>query len=209
MNSFLKLPKPLQCLLATVIFLAGNLLIPCSAYSQSNLERINFNDQRYRNQLDEVRRKFGGDSKELRLLFEKMKEADSLNLLIVSEIIAKSGWLKGEDGRILFMVIQHSELDTQKKYLPMVRKAVYDGLLKPGNLALLEDRIALREGRKQIYGSQISWNLKTNQYFVLPLADPDQVDQRRAAVGLEPLAAYIKDCCGLLWNLEEYKKQNP
>lgn len=209
MNSFLKLPPPLHLLLSGVIFLAGNLLITCSAYSQSNLDSINFNDQRYRNQLDEVRRNSGGDSKELRLLFEKMKEADSINLLKVSEIIAKFGWLKAENGRILFMVIQHSDLDTQKKYLPIVRKAVSDGILKPGNLALLEDRIALREGRKQIYGSQISWNLKTNQYFVLPLADPDQVDQRRAAVGLKPLAAYIKDCCGLLWSLEEYKRLNP
>lgn len=46
--------------------------------------------------------------------------------------------------------------------------------------------MALGEGRKQTYGSQIGFDESTNKYYVLPLEDPDRVDQRRASVGLRP-----------------------
>jgi hypothetical protein len=42
----------------------------------------------------------------------------------------------------------------------------------------------------------------------LPLEDPDNVDKRRAAVGLEPLADYVKSW-DIEWNVEAYKKQLP
>lgn len=44
--------------------------------------------------------------------------------------------------------------------------------------------------------------------FVLPLEDPDNVDKRRAEVGLGPLADYVKQW-NIVWDVEEYKKQLP
>jgi len=41
-----------------------------------------------------------------------------------------------------------------KKYLPVVESAVKEGKTLASNLAVLKDRITLREGGKQIYGSQ-------------------------------------------------------
>lgn len=90
----------------------------------------------------------------------------------------------------------------------MMREAVKNKKAEPNALALLEDRVALGEGRRQIYGSQIGRDEQTQKHYVLPLEDPDNVDQRRAEVGLEPLADYVKSW-DIVWNVEEYKEQLP
>jgi len=123
------------------------------------------------------------------------------------------GWL-GSDiiGRLgnstLFYVIQHSDLKTQEKYLPMMREAAQKGNASPNNLAYLEDRVALRQGKKQIYGSQMGRDEETGEYYVRPLEDPDNVDKRRKEVGLGKLQDYISHY-GITWNPEEYKKKLP
>lgn len=90
----------------------------------------------------------------------------------------------------------------------MMRNAVNNGKAKAGNLALLEDRIALKQGKEQLYGSQVSWNLASGEYYVLPLADPDNVDKRRAMVGLQPLADYLSNW-QMKWDVKQYKKDLP
>jgi hypothetical protein len=131
-------------------------------------------------------------------LFKKMAVVDSVNLRKVDSLINKYGWLGpdqvGSDGdATIFAVIQHSNLKTQERYLPLMREAVREGKAKANHLALLEDRVALGEGRKQIYGSQLSFP----GYAVLPVENPDSVDIRRASVGLEPLGVYLKECCNI------------
>lgn len=175
---------------------------------------VDENDQKFRNQLEDVQAKYGGDSKEMKELNIQMKKADSLNLIIVESVLSKYGWLSVNDvgsqgNTTLFMVIQHSDIKTQEKYLPLMREAVKNNKANAHSLALLEDRVALLQGKKQIYGSQVSWNMKTNIYFVAPLEDPDSVDKRRAEVGLGLLADYIKECCDLIWNVEQYKTDLP
>lgn len=167
-------------------------------------------DQQYRNQIDEIQNRYGGDSKEMKLLFSNMKETDSADLVQIDTIIKKYGWLGyntiGEQANTtIFMVIQHSDLSVQLKYLPLLREAVKIGNAKARHLALLEDREALRQGKKQIYGSQMVWNMKTNTSYIAPLEDPANVDKRRVAVGLQPLSEYLASQ-GIKWNLEQYKK---
>ena len=128
-------------------------------------------------------------------------------------ILDKYGWLGaeviGEKGNgTLFKVIQHSNQATQEKYLPMMRESVKNGKAWSGNLALLEDRVALGQGKRQIYGSHIGFDNECNLKFLLPLEDPDNVDMRRASVGLGPLADY-SNLWGIKWDKEEYKKDLP
>ena len=47
-----------------------------------------------------------------------------------------------------------------------------------------------------------------NKYLVLPLNDPDNVDKRRAEVGLSSLAEYLNHW-NIKWDVEEYKKELP
>jgi hypothetical protein len=170
-------------------------------------------DQAGRRRMAEVERTHGRESPEMRKLWEEIDATDSANLAHVEAILARYGWLGPEQvgakaSAALFFVIQHADLPSQRKYLPMIREAAKTGRAQPSALALLEDRVALREGRLQTYGSQIGFSEETNSHYVLPMADPDKVDERRAAVGLPPLADYVKQW-KIVWDVEAYKRQLP
>lgn len=176
------------------------------------LDTVMMTDQKPRMQIDEIEKKYGRDSKEMREHWALIQKHDSINLIKVTSILDKHGWLGAdvigtEGNQALFLVIQHADLETQQKYLPMMQAAVKNGKASPSSLALLEDRIALRTGKKQIYGSQIGMDEEGKPY-VMPLEDPDNVDKRRAEVGLRPLADYVSRF-QVTWNPEDYKKQLP
>lgn len=168
------------------------------------LDSIFVTDQQYRNMTSVTESKYGRESKEMQELWQKIGFQDSINTLHVSRILDTKGWLSpkevGERGAsALFLVVQHANLTVQQKYLPVLREAVKTGKAKGGNLALLEDRVALREGRKQIYGSQISRDRETGVFKISPIEDPLHVDERRKSVGLSPLKEYVMHC-GLTWD---------
>ena len=177
------------------------------------LRKVYAEDQKYRQQLGQVEQQYGRESKEMQAHWELINKTDSVNLIKVKDVLDEYGWL-GHDlvGRpannALFLVIQHADLESQKTYLPMLREAVKRGDAAAPDLALLEDRVALRQGEKQIYGSQIERDPETGEYYVSPLIDPDNVDQRRAEVGLGPIQDYISNW-GLTWDAEAYKQQLP
>jgi hypothetical protein len=56
--------------------------------------------------------------------------------------------------------------------------------LKPDLVALLEDRILVRKGLPQRYGTQL--HKVEEKLVVYPIEDPEHVDDRRAAVGFFP-----------------------
>lgn len=178
---------------------------------QTELLTILDEDQKYRMQMNETQKKFGQDSKEMKDLWKITNQKDSINLLKVKKILDEKGWVSkdkvgAQANNALFLVIQHSDLETQKKYLPMMKEAVTKGNANPSSLALLIDRIEIREGRKQIYGSQIGTNPNTKTQYVLPLIDPDNVDKRRTDVGLGSISDYIKNW-NLTWDVEKYKSE--
>ncbi len=159
----------------------------------AKLEKIYTEDQKYRKQLNGIKEKYGWKSDEMQTHWKIIHEKDSLNLIEIKKILDTKGWLgKSVIGRqgnsTLFLVIQHSDIETQLKYLPMMRNAVKKGNARPSSLALLEDRVALRQGKRQVYGSQIHTDKKTQEDYVAPLIDPENVDKRRAEVGLGKLA---------------------
>ncbi len=168
-------------------------------------------DQKYREQVDSVTQKFGYKSGELASLWKKMKNADSVNNVKLKTILRKYGWLGpkevgNEANDVIFMVIQHSDLETQHKYAPLMRQAVQNNNGSASNLAYLEDRIATREDRMQLYGTQL--RCLGDKCELQLLADPDNVDKRRRQVGLGPLADYLKDY-DLVWDVAAYKKEHP
>lgn len=179
----------------------------------AQLDSIMYDDQYYRLQIQDVEKKYGAKSKEMDDLWKTISRLDSINLIKVTSILDAKGWLGpevvGEDGSTtLFLVIQHSDLAIQEKYLPLMREAVKNGKARGSSLALLEDRVALRQGKKQIYGSQIGRDPETMIFYVSPMIDPDNVDQRRAEVGLQPLADYVRRW-NIIWDVEQYKNDLP
>jgi hypothetical protein len=179
----------------------------------AKLDSIRDEDQKYRMQMDGIASKYGWESKQMQNLWKVANKADSINLIKVKSILDQYGWLGPdvvgyEGSTTLFLVIQHSDQQTQEKYLPGMREAVKNKKAQPSSLALLEDRVALGQGKKQIYGSQIGRNPSTNKEYVLPLEDPDNVDKRRAEVGLQPLNEYVQ-MWNIKWDVEEYKRNLP
>ena len=161
------------------------------------LDTIFYEDQHNRNKIPEMESKYGSQSKEYLKLLESINEKDSLNLIQVKSILNSYGWLGtdvvGERGNsTLFLVIQHADLKTQEKYLPMMQKAVKMGNARASDLALLEDRVALLNGKKQIYGSQVIQDSITGKNKFAPIEDPINVNKRRLSVGLEPIEVYGK-----------------
>ncbi len=174
---------------------------------KTELETILKADQHGRVMIDSVQKKFGIESKELLALMESIALNDSINLKKVSSIITRYGWpgksLAGDNGnRAAFLVIQHAELVAQKKYLPLLKESVTKGESKANHLAFLEDRILMREGKPQVYGTQIISDTATGKWKIYPIEDEKNVDERRSKIGLKPLAEYVKQF-GI-----EYKKEN-
>lgn len=210
-----------KLLLAAIVLLIANL---ASVQAQNKtsvdksvvalLDTIYQEDQKHRLQIAEILKKSRTDADNIELvaLLKIMNEKDSINLIKVEDILSKYGWLGadaiGDQGnKTLFLVIQHSNLKTQLKYLPMMQEAVSCGKIKKKDFALLEDRIAVRQGARQVYGSQIYKDYNTGESYVYPLVEPEKVNARRAEVGLEPIEDYLMQAVGIAWDVEKHKEQ--
>jgi hypothetical protein len=182
---------------------------------RQELLEISKNDQEFRKKRNIVIKEQGIDAKAVDSLTKLMLAMDSVNLVRIVAFLNKYGWQSpdqvGRDASTTqFLVIQHADLQTQIKYLPMIRKAVSDGYEFPDNLALLEDRMALRQGKKQLYGTQLILDPETNKYIILPVEDPDNLNKRRKETGMAHLDAYLKMADSKLkWDPEQHKKDLP
>jgi hypothetical protein len=74
--------------------------------------------------------------------------------------------------------------------LPLLTAAVEAGEADPAQLAMLRDRILVNEGRPQLYGTQIA-GVTDGAPVPWPVADPDGMEARRAAVGLAPFVVHV------------------
>lgn len=161
---------------------------------------------------DSIMKIHGDESKEFLEQQNIYKKNHAINEKKISAILDKSGWPKkeiiGERGnRTICNVIQHAENDIRIKYLPMMKQAVLDKKLNPQLLVRAEDRIATETGELQIYGGQMKFYPETKSFNVWPVLDPVNIDQRRAAIGLGPIAEYLKNRFDFEWNLEEQIKR--
>lgn len=153
------------------------------------LENACVSDQEIRRQLIESE---GNDTLFMDYL-GKMSMIDKSNQLAVLPILEKYGWLpiekigeKASDG--MFYVLQHTvDLDLFRKYLPYIKVLANKGGTKAWYAALIEDRLLMHEGKRQIYGSQVVKRSHRYQgrYFVWPLQCPDKVNELRKEVGLK------------------------
>lgn len=130
--------------------------------------------------------------------WDKQNEIDSLNIIEVEKIIKKYGYpgknLVGSDcSETAFMVIQHASLGMQEKYLPIIKEAATKRQIRKSSCALLIDRINMRKGIPQIYGTQLEFDKVSGKYKLYPVENIKNVDDRRKKVGLDTLREYLKD----------------
>ena len=162
---------------------------------------------------DSLMKIYGAESKEVQTQQEIYEKNHIVNERKVRTILDKYGWptreMIGEQGNwTICNVIQHSDNEIRIKYLPMMRKAVKDKKLEPRFLVRAEDRIATEKGELQIYGGQMKYYPETKGFNVWPVYDPVNIDKRRAEIGLEPIAEFLKNRFDFEWNLEEQIKRS-
>ena len=181
---------------------------------EDTLNKVYTDDQSGRLAIDSLEKRYGRDSRQMDSLWEAMEKKDSLNLIIVEEILGRRGWPGPDEvgeraSMAVFLVIQHSDSLTQATYLPMMRAAVQQGAARAEDLALLEDRILTEQRKPQIYGSQVKMDSAGKASF-FPIFDEINVNRRRATVGLGPLEDYAR-YFGIDYHLPapDKKKSNP
>lgn len=155
-----------------------------------------------------IKNEFGEGSEEFKRLKQTVQERDSVNLKIVTDVLDTYGWLgRGTVGFIgnytLALIIQQAGLGVQEKYLPVVMSAFQSKDIEAYDYAMIYDRVTLRRGQPQLYGSvMVSIG---NKNYVAPITDVDNVDKRRASLGLSSMNGYLKNC-GMKWDVNKYKK---
>jgi hypothetical protein len=174
-----------------------------SIYQADQAPRFKFLEARQKNEAPE----------RIDSLRKEMLQHDQENLAKCITILEKHGWqgpqkVGMQGSQALFLVVQHADLHTQKKYLPMIRKAEQNGEILSSNLAILEDRINMREGNPQQYGSQAFTDKQSGKLYFYPIADLNHLEERRKRMGLIPMAEYAK-LMNLEWSPEQYKKMLP
>jgi len=162
----------------------------------AELEEMQKTDQLHRSEVIELERKRGENSPQVSEAWSKQNAIDAQNIRRLEEILTQHGWpgskqFGGKAANAAFLILQHSDLSYQKRYLPLARDAAAKGDMPPSSLALLEDRVRLRERQKQIYGSQVTKNA-ADEWEPLPLDDEAKVDALRARVGLPPIFDCLK-----------------
>lgn len=78
-----------------------------------------------------------------------------------------------------------------KRYAPMVYEALQRGDLPKPEFARFDDRLRMRYGQPQRYGTQVDTDEKGITTF-WKIEDEANVDKRRAEYGYESLAEYAK-----------------
>lgn len=149
-------------------------------------------DQRNRKKMKEAKNVGGSESDEYKRTLRMINFADSLNLIQVENILKKYGWLSrnevGKTGnKALWLVLQHASLGIQEKYFEVMKTAVQKGKASKTDLAYLEDRILMRQNRKQLYGTQYKLDEATGEMKLWDIEDPDNLNKRRESVGMGPM----------------------
>lgn len=121
-------------------------------------------------------------------LAKRSIKTDSCNLDKVSRILSETGYpRKSQVGEFaaqaVWLVIQHSDIDHLKQFLPQLEEACRQGDIAPALIATTKDRIDVREGRPQKYGTQRDGSGK-----LCPLLDASRVNEWRQEVGLPQIA---------------------
>jgi hypothetical protein len=125
----------------------------------------------------------------------EMEAIHRANAARLVEIVATHGWpgrsLVGvEAASAAWRILQHAigEPAVMRRLAPLVGAAAARGEADPAEVAMLEDRIRVSEGRLQRYGTQYDWDeTLTAMVPMVGVEDPDNVDDRRTAVGLPPM----------------------
>ena len=156
-------------------------------------------DQVFRNKSTELSNKgFERFSPEMQQVFKNGQRADSSNMVILKILFKDYGFLGfeevGKQGSSNFwLMMQHCDKDPkfQEEVLSEMKKHIERKNADPSNYAYLIDRVNVNTGKPQVYGTQMRLNKDQTSYEPKPVIDSENLNKRRAEVGLGAIEEYI------------------
>lgn len=128
----------------------------------------------------------------------EMKAVDRRNAAWLRKTLAKTGWIDAQRFGVnaaddAWILAVHSEdLPLMLAALEGIRTDVRRHRLPDGeNYANLYDRLQMRLGRRQRYGTQIIQDAE-GRFLLFPMEDREKVDRHRAELRMEPLAESLE-----------------
>lgn len=121
---------------------------------------------------------------------------DSARTSRLRSIIEEYGWpdsvrVGSEASKAAFLILQHSPVhEFQQEMLPTIEDLAEKGAIPRDEAALLVDRVLVREGRPQRYGTQFS--LVDGRLVMDSVVDPSGLNERRRQMGLPTMDEYVQ-----------------
>jgi Family of unknown function (DUF6624) len=174
------------------LFIRREMRHPCSMNSRlcDELVAMDRQDQQVRDDL-------AADGSLYQGYHPRMASVHTTNALRLQAILAETGWpterIVGNVGaEAAWRIAQHAigHPDFQRSCLRYLEEAARDGQVPAWQPAMLDDRIRMFEGRPQIYGTRLEPDEQGNMRPYV-IDDPEGVEDRRRAVGLEPLVGRL------------------
>ncbi len=134
------------------------------------------------------------------------------NTTIIEDYFRRYGYLGydqvGKDGSNQFwLMIQHSDHDPafQKRVLLAMKKEVQKKNANAQNYAYLFDRVQVNAGKKQMFGTQVDYLVKTTGRAIpkIGLIDSTNVDRLRKEHFLPPLNEYLNTMTDLHYQMNK------
>jgi hypothetical protein len=130
----------------------------------------------------------GIDSPNAGPYIKQMMDIDADNQRKMKVILDKYGWI--EQSRIgpkaaeaFFYIIQHADTTLMIKWFPEFKRLSDIGEANKVQCAMMEDRLLMWRGKKQIYGSQAGVFRDDKKMAIWPIEDPKTVNERRKKIG--------------------------
>lgn len=147
----------------------------------------------------------------LMLLQGQTQAIDKENQILVASVLKKGlpEGLSSQSYKAIWLIVDHADLKFQKKYLPIMEEAVRKELISAGDYAVLTDRIRMREGKPQKYGTQ-SYTVTVDGrqvIYIWPVEDAKRLNELRSEIGAGDIETYIQVLkatagCDVIYNPE-------
>lgn len=131
-----------------------------------------------------------------RVVTAHLAEIDCSNTRWLQAQVREHGWFDisrygTEADEAAWLIVQHADRTPafQGEMLPLLEERAATGESSPRQVAYLWDRVAVKEGRPQRYGTQ----MQCEGGEIVPiggLEDPARVEERRAALGMQAFVSY-------------------
>ena len=133
--------------------------------------------------------KYNNDS-----LLPIMQNIDSQNQHFLIGLLQKNHTppISNEAMDMLFTLIAHCDLSTQETFLPVLDNIKKDSEEQRYTYLMIQDKILVKKGEKQKFGTQMEWNNATGKMMLLPVEDCNYAEKIRADLDIEPLSIYLR-----------------